>query len=445
LANDEEKKLAIECSMNYTLLDETGQVGTGECKGTVDKEYLTVFPNFGNILPFHLRDILEIDADNYRITLPLVSKEKLILFYLGQCFEDFLRVLTRLRNEVIIKDLLMNETIRKPDVDTEFVYFDENGNEKKRGTAKIRLYETGLVVIPNRGEICRLPYSDIANVSRENSNIRVKTDSGEQQLFSKLGSEYDPFLNTLSDIFNELQQKAVDSIKTLFPWLDPVSLRRIAGLMREGKAARRADIEAINPRVWQELEKKIVSTALNESYAFLKGLARQEKISIGFKRGLMGDLTGEYIWFLMPTYRIGEQKYGNAVAMEATEPTGEETGGKATYFFRIVGRRDYPNYKNFEDLDKETDKFINKMNRCMLDINFRREPIYLPDERLDEAAYFKYNIAVQRIPSLRLLRSLFIGRVVHASPGQWKSDVVDLLRFNVTTQDDSVKWKKPAE
>ena len=156
----------------------------------------------------------------------------------------------------------------------------------------------------------------------------------------------------------------------------------------------------------------------------------------------MGDLTGEYFWFLMPICNTSQKEYGNAVAMEATQVTGEESSGKATYFFRIVSRKDYPNYKSLEELDKEVDKFIKTINRCMLDINFRREPIYLPDERLDEAAYFKYRIATQRIPSLRLLRDLYIGRVIHASSEQWKSDVMDLLKFNLITQDDFSRWEK---
>lgn len=48
------------------------------------------------------------------------------------------------------------------------------------------------------------------------------------------------------------------------------------------------------------MESKIAYAGLNESYRFLKGLARQDKIAVGFKRGLMGDLTGEYVWFLIP-------------------------------------------------------------------------------------------------------------------------------------------------
>jgi hypothetical protein len=443
LENEEKEKPAIECSMSYILLDESEkEVVTGECKGTIDKEYLIVFPKFGNILPIHLRDIIEIETEDYRIILPITSKEKLILFNLGYYFEDFLRILTNLRNEVIIKDLLMNETVKKSDIDMEFVYYDETGKERQKDIGKIRLYETGLVVIPQRGEVLRVPYSDVANVSEENHSVKISTEFGEQLLFSKLGSEFAPLLKTFSDAYNALQNKAASSLTELYPGIDPVSLRKIASIMKEGKAVRRVEIELINPKVWNALEKKITDAGLNESYTFLKDLARQERISIGFKRGLMGDLTGEYIWFLMPIYSIGEKDHGNALAMEATGTTGEEIVGKATYFFRLVSRRDYPNYTTLEKLDEETDRFIKTINRCMLDINFRREPIYLPDERIEEPAYFKYKIATQRIPSLKLLRSLYIGRVIHASPEQWKTDVMNLLRFNVITQDDFAKWAK---
>jgi len=441
--DEEEDKSVIQCSMSYTLLDENGkQTAAGDCKGTINKEYLTVYPKFGDILPFHLRDINLIETENYRITLSMSSREELILSNLGYCFEDFQRVLSDLRNEVIIKDLLMNETVRKPDVNMEFTCTDEEGKEKQRGPGKIRLYETGLVIIPQKGEVQRVPYSDIISVSEENYTIKVGTEQEEQFLFQKMGSEFDPFLKQLSDIYNELQTEAVSSLKTLYPAIDSVSLRKVAAIMREGRAAKRADIEAINPRLWRELEKKITSAGLNDSYTFLKELGRQEKIAIGFKRGLMGDLTGEYIWFLIPIYGTVEKGYGNAVAMEATEASGEESTEKATYFFRIVSRKDYPTFKTPEQLDSEVDKLIRTINRCMLDINFRREPIYLPDERLDDADYVKYRVALRRIPSVQLLRNLYVGRVIHASLEQWKNDVKDLLKFSVTTQDDSTKWKK---
>lgn len=153
----------------------------------------------------------------------------------------------------------------------------------------------------------------------------------------------------------------------------------------------------------------------------------------------MGDLTGEYIWGLIPIYSIDPKEPGNAMVMEVT--TGED-GGKATCFFRIMSRKDYPNFKNIEELHREADNFIKRMNCCMLAINFRREPIYLPDKRLEELQYQKYNFAIVKTPALRELRQLFISRVIHSSSEQRKQDVMDLLKFNVCTQDDNAKWEK---
>jgi len=77
-------------------------------------------------------------------------------------------------------------------------------------------------------------------------------------------------------------------------------MRRLAAIMREGRAAKRSDIESIDPLIWNELERRVSSIGLGGTYDFLKELARKEKICIGFKRGLMGELTGDYLWFLIP-------------------------------------------------------------------------------------------------------------------------------------------------
>jgi len=196
-------------------------------------------------------------------------------------------------------------------------------------------------------------------------------------------------------------------------------------------------VEAVNPKIWKELEKRVASQDyLKESYDFLMRMAQKDHACIGMKRGLMGDLTGEFIWFLIPIYNTDAREPGNAIAMETTTE-----GGHATYFFRITSRKDYPAFKSLEDLGREADKVIKTINRCMIDINFRREPIYLPDSALEEQRYFRYKVAVQKLPSLRLLRNLFIGRVIHAASDQWAKDVTDLLKFNVSTLDDSDKWR----
>jgi hypothetical protein len=77
----------------------------------------------------------------------------------------------------------------------------------------------------------------------------------------------------------------------------------------------------------------------------------------------------------------------------------------------------------------------------MIDINFRREPIFLPENTLDNPKYVQYRFAVAKMPSLKTLRTLFIGRVIHSSIDQWKNDVTSLLEFNNKSKDDNEKWK----
>jgi len=467
----------MESALSYSILAETGkQVTKGEGKAKLEEDGLVVSPKFGETLSFSFREIIGIEAKNYKLHLTLGTREKLVLSDLGYDYEDFLRVLIKLRNEVLLKDMLMHETLKKSDVEAEFVHTDESGKVQK-GEGKVRLYETGLVFIPEKSEMFRIPYSDLLEISEKGLGLAITTEYGEKLSLSKMGRELDPFKKALSDINNELQLKVISSLKELVPGVDSASLRAAARLMKEGKAAKRKDIEAINPKLWAGLENKLSSSGAKEAYDFLKGLSHEEKICIGLKRGLMGDLTGEYVWFLIPIYDIDSKKPGNAVVMEAIEVSGAateakeapketepavmggqevlkevekaeaalEAAGKATYFFRIVSRKDYSKFKKLEDLNKEVDKFITTINRCMLSINFRREPIYLPDEKLEESQYQRYKFAVQKIPSLQTLRSLFIGRVIHASPEQWKQDVTDLLKFNVGTQDDNARWVKSGE
>jgi len=440
---ENKQTVIMECSASYSLNDGAGQlIASGDTQVRLEEENISILPKFAEPLLFSLRDILEISEGDYKIHLTLTSKEKLTLFNLGYRYEDFLRVLSKLRNEILLKDMLMQETLRKSGVEAEFAYFDEGGNEKQRGKCEPSLYETALVIIPEKGELIRIPYSDILEIRDEDFTLAITTDFGEKIVFSKMGRQFEPFAKTLSDLINELSLKVQSSLKELLPKSDSSVIRRAARFMKEGKAAKRSDIESISPELWAELEKKLEVAGIKEEYDFLKSLSQQEKLCIGLKRGLLGDLTGEYIWFLIPLYSTNHNEPGNAVAMEAISGEG---GGKATYFFRIVSRKDYTNFKNVDELHREVDNFIKRMNRGMLAINFRREPIYLPNERLEEPQYQKYQFAIAKIPALRELRQLFIGRVIHGTPEQWKNDVMDILKFNVSATDDNLKWKKGEE
>ncbi|MFO8059083.1 MAG: hypothetical protein R6U70_00280 [Bacillota bacterium] len=435
---DNGRDAVIECSLKYSLCGvDGGGAEEGEATARVTEETLDLLPSSGEALLFTLREITDITASDYRLALDLSSGERLILYHLGYQYEDFCRVLSRMRNEMIIGDLLMKESLLTPGMKARYVHEDDEGGQEA-GDCEVRLYETALVVIPEAADIVRLPYSYISSVREEDYTLEVQVEEAGSFVLSHLGRRLDHLRRSLADVMSELALATQRQLGELVPTVSPSVIRRAARLLRDGRAARRTDLEAISLELWSGLEDNLVDAGASGEYAFLKTLAQRDRMCIGFKRGLMGDLTGEYIWFLVPIYDTDPDRPGNAVAMEALS----EGGGRATYFFRITGRGEYRRAPGLDFLHRETDAFIRDMNRCMLAINFRREPIYFPEERLMDPRYVHYRVAVERIPELKTLREHFIGRVIHHSPAQWERDVTDLLRFNVSVEEDGRRWQR---
>jgi hypothetical protein len=120
----------------------------------------------------------------------------------------------------------------------------------------------------------------------------------------------------------------------------------------------------------------------------------------------------------------------------------EESKGKATYFFKILGRAEYLKPENLAGLEPEVEKLIKKINKAMISINFRREPIYIEDEKLYEPDNFKYKFAISKIAELREIRETFIGRAIHLNFNSWKESIEGMLKFNVTSTDEKARFKK---
>jgi hypothetical protein len=130
--------------------------------------------------------------------------------------------------------------------------------------------------------------------------------------------------------------------------------------------------------------------------------------------------------------------------MEAVSDGTDEADeqGRATYFFRLAGRQEYAGGLGLEDLRARTEALLPVISRCLVEVNFRREPIYLPEEQLAAPEHRRYWFAMERLPALRMLRESYIGRVAHVTPEQWREDAADLLRFNVTAKNETERWRK---
>ncbi len=430
----------MELNLSYSLNDKDGrQIECAQAKAQIEDLRLCIYPKFKDAYLISLRDIAAVSKAAYKIELPLLWGQTIILSGLGYALDDFLKALRKSRNELIIKDMLMNETVKEKDIAAELTFYECGDLQIEKDPCEIRLYETGMVIVPLENEIVRIPYSDITEVLDENYSIRLQTEFEEVFVLSKMARKFDLFKKTLSSLMNDLSEKAQSALKEMMPSASSLAIRQAAVFLKEGRAAKKSDIESVLPQLYVDLVKKLETAGIKEEYMFLKEKADEDKIGIGIKRGLMGELTGDYIWFLIPIYSAKNRQAGNAVAIEAASI--ENKTSNATYFFRITSRAAYARLAESPDFPDSVDDFIKRLNRAMIAINFRREPIYLPDERLSDPRYEKYKFSIARMPELRKLRDHFIGRVFHRDHEKWCADVEDLLKFNVSCESDDAKWK----
>lgn len=468
-------KNAIKCDISFTLKDSDGnKVAGGEAKATVSDDSVSIVPASGESLLFSPREIVDFKEGDYKIRLTLTSGEKLALFHIGHYYEDFLRILSSTRNQVVSDDMLMKEAVVFDAASADFRYSEADGTAILKGECRPKLFETGIVIMPSMGEPVRIPYSDIMEIQEEEYSVFLTLESGRTLALLRMGRESGPFKKALNGAMNELSLKAMSALKEILPMTDSLTIRKAARLMREGRAAMKKDLDAISPGIWESLEYKLKSAGIGEEYEYLKSISQKDSMCIGIKRGLMGDFTGEYLWLLAPVYSTDHKKPGNAIIMESVmvqvnedeaespeefeeeeiEPTEEEevesaegesdqsSQGKATYIFRMAGRKEYKEYNDLNELHREAARFTGMLNRSLIAVNFRREPIYLSDDKLQGPKYNKYQHSIQRLPELRTLRDHFVGRVMHKSRDQWKADLADALKFNVSAADDKARWSK---
>jgi len=403
----EEPAVVLQVGGSFVLIDETGnEIESGGAKFILDEEKISVLSEDGKATLLFLKDIGDFFVQDYKINLSLFGGGKAIISELGYQHEDFVKALTKLRHEIIQKNLLMQEGGKKAGFRGNYDY--QKDGEKRNGGAEIEIYDTGLVIKPEQGDLIRIPFAEIADFFEKDYNISIITEFATLSLFH-FGEKFDSLSRALKEALNALSLRTQSILKELLPELNPLVIKRASEFLRDGRAVSKDEIDKISPQIWQNLEKKLTALNIKESYDFLRSLSKTEQVFIGVKRDLMGELTGEYIWFLVP---VSSKKGGNFLAMEAASTI--EGGGKATYFFKI------PEGEYAGDL-------VKKINHCMLAINFRREPIYLSDEDLEKPDYSKYKIAIAGIPELKILRQLFVGRVVHQE--NWKENVNNLIKI----------------
>ncbi|MFH1074268.1 MAG: hypothetical protein V1752_04180 [Candidatus Firestonebacteria bacterium] len=404
-----DEETVLKCEAFYIYNDKANKIKKdGPASILVRKESLVISPKTSELLEFSFREINNVTFKDYLVKLELSTSEEVEIKELGYKYEDFARLFFHAYNEMIMKDLLMKEGLKLSGIEAELTY----GKENIKDECEVRIYDTALVVIPSKYGLLRVPFAEITGIKEGAHSVTVETEYAGALFFEKLARKHDSFVEKLSEVLNQLSMDVQDSLRKMAPSLSSPVIRQAARHMKDGRAVRRAVIEKAAPGLFEAVEKAIAETEMKAEYEYLKKLSDSADMCLGVKKELVGTMANEeglYFWFLIPI--------GNNVAMEAIISGGDEKG-KATYFFKMKG-----------PAEKDMESFLEKMNRCMLAINFRREPIYLTDENLEKPEYQRYKYAIAKIPGLRDLRSAFLGRVVHKDDEQWQKDVRVLLQL----------------
>lgn len=149
-----------------------------------------------------------------------------------------------------------------------------------KGKTKLRLYKTGLVMMPEYNEPIRIPYTYISDIKIEDYSLTILTEFGEKIILQKMGNNFDSFKKGLSELMNDLSLKTQIVFKEMIPSLETLVLRQVAALLKDGKAVRKSDLDSVSKDAWDELEKKIKTSNSKGEYEFLRSLSKDERIYV---------------------------------------------------------------------------------------------------------------------------------------------------------------------
>jgi hypothetical protein len=441
----------------------------GPCRLSLEAETLNVTPTSGTPLVIDLGDIDVFSLGDYELTLTLYTGAKIVLNQFGKTFQNLRQELLEAFRQRLLQCLLLEDL-------EEIARFDgfarlESAARTFSSPAEFRLYKSNLAVLPTQSTGFQWRLADIDAVRFDETTWTVTAESaGECLAVSKLAKRTEEFRERLAIAMEDVAQHAAETVHNLFPFLGPDQLQQATALLKEGRAASLSQLRAIHTMTEQALSANAVDAKLKPYFDTLLAHVPAGNYYAGFKLLREGEEQGgqeeqadppEQIeptseeptpavgadaavtatepegdsnekegaapilhWFFLPlASQTGATSTGNLVAWEATSRSG-----RATYFFRLVPPADAARLQDSAQAPALIDAAVRQLNRAIVLLNFRREPIYLPDASLEVQPRFRrYAIACRKLPELVRLRSSFLGRAIHTTPQAWRKQFESYL------------------
>ncbi len=392
--DDAEKPALMEYKLRCKILFAGGGEEDFAGRATVDDGALHIIPEAGARLDTTYRDIKSVTSEDYRITLELKGGGSLVLYFLGKQYDSFVGDFTRKYNATVKKDTFMSE---KAKLAARGAKYKSTGELSNEGICDVYIGDTAVIIETKNGPVYRMPFALIDKPTKSAYGFSFSLSGLENWEIFFLGKALDPTWKLFNDAYAKLLEPISNAIKEMVPGIQPLALRRAAELFCDGRSVKKTEIEQTDKKLWNALMKKAEEWGAGDYFSHILSQAG-EGVRIGFKKPLLSSQE-EYIWLIATVQ--------NALILEAASPEG---GGKATYVFNIEG---------------DGGALMDRLNFCLHMVEFRREPIYMNAEQLQKPENISYATAVEKVPQLIPLRSLFKGRVAHTE--NWKEGLDKLV------------------
>ncbi len=422
---------------------------SGSCRVVVEDQNLQVLPDKGSPIALDLGDIDEYIPGDYELTLRVYDGSLLVLSHFAKTYQNLTHDLLAAYRDRTIQCLLLEDLEEAVRIEGNAQLDSPEFQFSCR--SEIRLYGSNLAILPERATGMQWRLADIDSIAFDEADHALHVRSCDDRLIlGKLAKRTGEFEKFLKSSMSNVSEKSARVIQRILPFLSPGQFQRLAAILMEGRAANIREMEAIHPKIGQALAEQTVSVKLQPYFEALRQRSIEPGLYSGFKlireepeaddvvagtveiseagtpleesQPAETDAPSVIHWYFFPI--CGDRgELRNLVAWEVVS-----SGGRATYFFRLVPKDQEGLLQNPDQAPSVLKASIRRLNRALVLLNFRREPIYLKDESLEmQPQYRRYAIACRKMPVLRQLRNSFLGRALHTSIQDWEEQVQKIL------------------
>ncbi|HYG56536.1 MAG TPA: hypothetical protein VD902_00510 [Symbiobacteriaceae bacterium] len=378
-------------------------VAEGSCQVALDEDGVYILPDRGGEIRLYYSDIDRVLDQEWHLSLAMCDGQVYTLYFLGSWYGQCVSDLRRLRGNQLTRNLLMLDGVAEKEFQGAYSFLSPDGLNHSDRSCKITLYRTSLVVEPQQQDFWSAAYADVEFMQFDQAEyaLRLQLDLGERIAFSMLGTRFGELEREIKRLTEAMYTRTAANLQPFLPEIRQSALQALSRTLRQGRAIHR---DALHPEVWGQMQHLFFSTddpARKESFTYLTGQAAPEHVFIGLREPFTASAP-PICWFVVAFPDRGTM---------AVEVTNEE--GNATYVYRLSG---------------PVGRAVTELSRAMVALNFRRDVISASDKELEGERMARYRVALRKLPHVRRLREMFVGKAAHTTAEAWQRRMDQLLK-----------------